>query len=650
MDRPPRLPLAALCHGWLCPAVSWAPHGRTSRPWHLVPAALLLALLAPSVLRADLIVLRNGQELRGRVHSRGEQQVRIELEVGGTVVVDRGDIARTEVDAPAAASEAAAVSPEAMARLEAREKVHVLIEALGSEKEPERLAAERELGAVGRAALPLLRPLLDEGSPPQRLGVLRVLTALGDSAVLPQVRGILSNPKDKPLHLAAAKALADLGGPRMAPELTALLVNTDDDEVAAVCLKALAAMRSPFAAPFVVEAAQRPALRPVVWAALARWGDPVLLPYLLPRLEKAANDETRERLAGWVADLLTPGHVAALSKLLDTYEKDKPVAKLLVAAVQRLHKDYPGASDVALLSATQPEIRKAAHESLKREFRVDRPAQPNAWQTEFQQATRARLLLVPVGRGALATAQELDAALSKALSHPVTVASTAEGLAGTESEPFDARRLLLALDRRQMEDFRSLRVIGVVAAEVSAPGLEHALAPTRPGGSIALSLAPLGRESLPGRATLQRSRALRLALHALARSFDLPACGAAACPSAPVYQARDLDALQPHFCPACAKAFEQAWEAEAEAVAFRYGESAKKLSQLAGKSPDAHAAVACMFERGLDVAGAQREWKACLDLETDKAAQALVQRRIEFLARQAAPVVEPPPKKKGKGG
>jgi hypothetical protein len=57
-----------------------------------------------------------------------------------------------------------------------------------------------------------------------------------------------------------------------------------------------------------------------------------------------------------------------------------------------------------------------------------------------------------------------------------------------------------------------------------------------------------------------------------------------------------------------------------------------------------------MFERALDVAGAQREWKSCLDLEKDKATQALIQRRIEFLARQAAPALEPPPKRKAKGG
>lgn len=596
----------------------------------LAGATVALVFVAQCSLHADLIVLRNGQELRGRARSKGDR-VWIDLDIGGTVVVARGDIARTVVEAPGStAAEDTAISPELLARLEAREKIHVLIETLGAEKEAARLAAERQLVAVGRSALPLLRPALDEGTATQRLHLLRALTAIGDPAILPQARAILSDPKAKALHVQAATALAEIGGPRVAPELTALFVHTKDDELASVCLNALVAMRSAFAAPFVVEALQRPALRATARDAIARWRDPILLPYLLPRLAKASSDASRQRIAGWAVGLFTPGHIAAFSRLIDAHSDKRGMDKILSAGVRRLHREFPVAGDVALLDATQPQVRKVAHESLKKQFRADRQPQRRAWQAEFTQATEPRLLLVPVGRATRTVTRELAAALSKALSHPVEADRSTVPFPGPAGEPRDARRLLLHLDRRQLEDHRSLRVIGVTGLAVTAPGRERALAPTGRHRAVVLSLAGLGK----GR--VRSARATRLALHALARSFGIGPCAAAGCPSGPVYHARDLDAKASRYCPSCARALDQMWDAEGEAARFRYAQAGRKLSRLAGKTAELHAAAAYMFERAVSPAEAQNAWRAYQGMVKNEAILGLIRRRIELLARAAA--------------
>ena len=613
------------------------------RTRHRLARAILTLLLLGHPLHADLIVLRNGQELRGRLRTAGER-MRIDLDVGGTVVVDKGDIARTVVDTErATTAKQPTLSAELLKRLEARESIHVLLERLGAEKEADRLAAERQLAQVGRAALPTLRAALNHGPPARRRHVLRVLTALGDPAVLPAARAILKDPERAPHHADAARALADVGGPAVAPELTALLANSTDDAVADVCLQALVAWRAPFAAPFVIEAAQRPPLRQTAADAVARWGDPILLPYLTPRVAKATSAASQHRLATWIVGLLTPGHVPLLSKLLDEHRDRKTVAKTLADGARRLHKAFPVAGDVALLGATRPEIQKAAHESLKRLLKADHPPRPQAWQADFARVTEPRILVVPVGREPRTTAREVATYLGRVLGHPVEVDATAVPFPGSPAEPRDARRLLRTLDRRQFDDPRSVRVIGVTSLALAVSGQPQALAPTRPGGSIVLSLAHLGKGKR------RADRIGRLALHALAQSFGLHTCGTPRCPSGPVYQPSDLDATQAQWCPACARTVDQLWGAEAEAARFRYAEAGQRLSRRAGKEAAAHAAAAYMYERAHDPEAAQKAWREHFALTKDAAVQALVQRRIQLLARAIPPRPADRPKRKARG-
>ena len=579
---------------------------------------------------ADLIVLRNGQELRGRVRTKGDE-VRIDLDIGGTVTVARGDIARTVAEAPASATAAATLVPaELLERLERRERLHRLLAQLSADKASTRDAAERELAAAGRSALPLLRPALADGTGVELPHLLRILSAIGDPATLPRIRALLRDPKHKGLHVEAARALAEIGGPRVAPELTVLLVNAQDDEVGALCLKALAWMRSPFAAPFVVEALQRPALRASARSAIARWGDPILLPYLRLLLRKAPA-EARPRVAAWVADLITPGHVAFYSALLDAYEDDKDVAKALKTGAQRLHEAFPTIGDVALLSASQVSVRDKAHELLKRRYMASgRPADPRAWKAEAERATAPRILLVAVGTTNRQVLKDLAAALATALSRPVEVGERHRSPAGPADRPRDVRRLHVSLDRRQREDYRSVRVIGVASVDVTAPGRAYALAPTGRGRSVVLSLARLGKTR--GRT----AQAARLALHALAGSLGIGPCSAAGCPSGPVYQASDVAAKGSRYCPACLKALAAAWDSAAVVARFDYAAAAARLSRQAGRSDKGlRAAAACMHERAMSPAAARKEWDAYLALERDEAVKALVERRMALLDQVA---------------
>jgi hypothetical protein len=604
-----------------------APATPPERGFHPSLGFLIALSLLGSFARADLVVLRNGQELRGQVRSQGDQ-VRIELDIGGTVTVARGDIARTVVETPAGTDAGEAeVGTELLARLEERETIHVLIEQLAAETSADRQAAEKRLAAIGRAALPFLRTALDQGTTEQRRHALRLLTTIGDPTALDPIRALLADPQSKDLHVDAATALAGIGGTEAAPELTARLVRADKADVAQVCLKALAADRAPIAAPFILDALQRPALRPAAWAAARRWGDPVLLPYVLARLERARTEEARTRAAAWLADLITPGHVNLLSKLLEKLQDTKPAAKALFAGVQRLHKEFPVAGDVALLEATQLEIRQAAHKALKSQLRTDRPPRPRAWRDDFDRATQPRVLLLPVGKTPRTLVRDLAAALDKALARTVAPGPRPVPFPGEDAPPRDARRLLLLLDRQQLDDNRALRVIGVTSLSVRVPGLSPALAPTQLGGSIVLSLGALE--------DADRRGAVPLALHALARSFGVQPCTRPSCPGAPLYRPEELSSREPRLCSDCAKALSRIWEAEAEAARFRYAEAGRRLERLAGKDPRRLARAAFMYERGLDLQAALKTWATYQELVDDAVLKDLAGRRIGWLETAA---------------
>ena len=604
------------------------------------PRLALLALaaalaLAPRTAPADTVVLRNGQELRGTVRSKGDQ-VHIELAVGGTVVVAKGDVERMTIDEKgrAAAAEEAAVPAALVARLEAREQIHVLVAALASEKGSDRTAAERKLVAAGRAALPMVREALAEGAATQRIHALRALAAVGDPASLPAVRAILDQPKDQPLHVPAAEALADIAGPGADPTLTALLVNAKDGALRLTCLRLLAARRSPFAAPFVAEAVRSADLRATAVKAMGRWLDPVALPYVLPLLD-SASPASRERAATWLAGLITPAHAAALTRLADAYKDDKPVREALGKGVRRLHSDFPVVGDVELLGAPQAAVRTAAFESLKRQFaeivtsrNEDRAKQARFWQTQRANATQARLLVVPVGATPYLRARELAKELERSLA-PLKIPADYDRkpVQGAEG---DGRRVLAALALRQLAEPQAVRVVGVTAAEVRMPGYDYALAPAHPGGPALVSLARLGA----GREQAL-ARARRLALHALARAFGLPPAKDPACPTTAVYEPGDLDAKAPAYSAATRGLLAPLWDAERLAAAFDYRGAGRALARLARdrRSRALSLQAAYMLERALDPTAAIAEWEALQQTEQTPAVAALIGRRIELLGR-----------------
>ena len=601
---------------------------------------------------ADVITLRNGQELRGRVRAKGDQ-MRIELELGGTVVVDKGDIKNVVVEGPTSAmAEASAISPELMKRLEERENLHTLLERLADEKASVRQDAEKQLAQAGRGALPIVRPALSEGPAEWRAALLRILAAIGDPEALPQIAAILQNPKDAALHVGAAAALAEIGGCRSVGTLTELLANSKDEAVRAACLEKLADMQPPFAAPFIAEATKTDALRAAAYSAIGKWEDPVILPYVGLLLDGPAH----ERAAAWVADLITPAHAAAFTKLFEG-AKDK---KTLHAGVVRLHKDFPTVGDVELLAAPQLDIQNAALDALQKIVKDRKSRVPGDWRAERDKATKARLLLVPLGTTGPALIKELADEVALSLKVPVEVdAVKSVPLAAAEGRPADARRALARLDLRGASDFHSVRVIGVASVDVTVPGCDYALAPTRYEGAMVLSLARLG-----GSRDKMIFGARRLLLHGLAKSLGMPACGDALCPTAPIYDAREIDAKSSRYCAACQRAFTAIWDAECEATGFRYKAAGQKLAALAtqAKSKEMAAAAAYQYERALLSGLAMTQWKEYQDLETDAKLNAVVTKRVDLLDRvekwlmtkgltqQPPPPPGPPRKRQPAGG
>jgi len=597
-----------------------------------------LALACPRPLSADTIILRNGQELHGRVTIEGAK-ARVELDVGATLTIDAGEIAKTVVEAPATTvtGDAVAVSPELMARLEAREKTHLLIEQLLEDKEAVRQKAEAELIQQGRQALPMVRSAFASATAVQRRHLLHVLGAVGDPASVPRITELLREPNAKDLHVDAARALADIVGHDAVLLLTDLLVNAKEADLRTECLRALGELRDPFAAPFIVDALRDPALRQAARAALQGWHDPELLPWVLPGLDEGAR-EAQVRAATWAAALITPAHALTFTKILDAYKDNKEVAKALFPGVQHLHKDFGLVGDIELLEAPQTLIKSSALDSLHKATKdKKRGATARDWQAERDAATQPHLVLAPIARVNRALLREIATDLETSLKTPgaalqvkVEVGFKAVALPGPDERRCDGRPLLARLDAERVADPQAVRVIGLTSAELSMPGLDAALAPTRPGGSIAVSIAGLGEVRDD---TVRRAR--RLLLHALARSLDLPPCTDQTCPSSALYAAGDLDAKSSRYCAACKTAFTAAWDAERDVAAYNYGAAAGRFAAIGAraKSAFAHAEAACYYERALQPVAAIEQWKAYQALVTDPALAALITKRTEMLDR-----------------
>jgi len=579
--------------------------------------------------RGDIIILRNGQELRGRVTIEGDK-ARIELDVGATLVVDRGEIARTVVEGPGQGAKegAAEVSARLLKRLEERERIHALLEALLDDDEKVRREAEAELARAGRGALPLVREAFARARGQEKAHLLRVVAALGDVGSAPAVEAILRNPQEKDLHQEAARALVALRGPDAQWALTEVLVSTKDPSLKAQCLGLLGRLRSAYAAPFIVAALGEPTLAQRAHAALAGWRDPVVLPFLLPMLDEGSRD-AREQVARLIADAVTPAHAVALGRLLDLYRGERGVAKALATGVSRLHREFPVVGDVELLGCSQDYLRKRAEEALKRRFRR-RGSSPKDWADERARATAPRVVVVGVGTVGAGLLRELTTGLAASLRSP-EARLRVEVSVGLAVKPVvkasgvcDGPAVLACLARRQETDYHAVRVVGVSAARVWMPGRESAMVATWPGGPVLVSLFGLGesREDV-----LRRGR--RLALHGLARSLWVPVCGDPRCPGGHLYAVGGLDGMSSRFCSECLGRLGAVWAAEAEAAAFRYSSAARRLATAArGGSKGLLAEAAMLCERGLVASAAIERWRA---FEQAGGSAAVVARRIELL-------------------
>jgi len=603
---------------------------------------LFLVGLTGGSSRADIIVLRNGQELRGRVTIEGEK-ARIELDIGATLVIDRGEIARTVVETGRreVGEGAAEVSPTLLKRLEERERIHCLLETLLEDDEKNRDEAEKALCEAGPRALPLVRETFARARGQEKCHLLRVVAALGDVGMAPAIETVLRNPQERALHCEAARALAALLGPRAQWTLTEVLVGSKDPGLRAECVGLLGRMRSAYAAPFIVAALGEEETARRAAAILSDWHDPVLLPFLLPRLDEGTRQE-QERAAELIAGAVTPGHAVALGRLLELYRAERWVAKGLASGVQRLHKEFPVVGDVELLGCGQEYVRKAAEEALRRQF-GRRGSTPQDWTTERARVTAPRIALVPIGTLPASLLRELAAGVAASLRSPdgsfqarVVVGKATEAVLRAPGV-VDGPGMLRKLRREQEADHRAVRVVGVSRAPVWMPGRERALVGSWAGGPVLVSLFALGRDD---EEVIRRGR--RLALHGLARSLWVGACGDSRCPGARFYvasgaagsrgaaaSAATLDAVAPRFCEKCLGQLSAVWAAEAEVAAFRYASAARRLAS-GGGSRGLLARAAELCERGLDVASAMARWRA---FEKAGGSGAVVARRLGLLEK-----------------
>ncbi len=329
------------------------------------PVATVLVLLALSATApADVVLLRNGSRIEGRIVSESDAAVVVASE-GGRVTVSRdqvGSVTRGPVRVPAAPASAAAdggravpgaetapapaaaATPPASARPAPRPPVDVeklrrtiaaKLERVGATEAPTREAFAAELQALGPEAVPLLVEALPQLESVDRLlPAVTAIAAAPTPEVLPALARLAEADEAERRHVAAF-GLGQCGGASCVPVLGRLLLDPADI-VRYSAREALVNLKARHPGPEATRAALRaleegrgPARRECL-LLLAQLDDPAGLDAVEEAAARASGDD-RAGLWKALGSMSDPRVVDFFRRRLR--EEDAPGRRLAVEAV-----------------------------------------------------------------------------------------------------------------------------------------------------------------------------------------------------------------------------------------------------------------------------------------------------------------------------
>lgn len=597
---------------------------------------VLLSALHVAELAADLVYLRNGQVLEGKV-KYGRDKITVVMSTG-TVTVSEGEIDRIEKQKEP--KETVKIDEEWVDDAFAQQqKIEGLIRKLDSPRAADRGSAVAELAKIGKPAVRSLLAALQHGKGATRVAAADALGELRDRSVIPDLIKTLGVP-DESLREAAVRALGRLHDASATPALVQVLQSEAAADVRKAALEAIREIGDPLGMPYLVEALKNSALRSSAASEIRRSGDPSLVPFLLWTLG-SGSASPRSAASRALSNIATFSTVPAL--LRSRNHSDAAVRKSATSDLRdvlRSPKTRVLAYFELLKAGDEPE-QKAAATALarltKQRFGSDR-AKWAEWQRQ-QARKEKKLCLVPFGSfDARALTGSVAPALARQFGCKAQVASPLplpRAAYEADKKRYDAQMLLDNLEEWRAKKPWVASLVGFTDRDLTMPGYESVLSPGRYAGPVLASTFHLrSKEAGAKSGSVAPDKLLRLTRHALAEGLRLGECGDDKCPAGAIFAASDLGTMGTPYCKTCVANAAHSLAADIDIAINELGSAAGHLQAIL-KSGTAHpelvAEIAILQERALAFPQAIAQWQAYVKQSKKADRNALVQRRIELL-------------------
>lgn len=580
-------------------------------------------------MRADVVVLRNGQRIEGAVRIIGDT-VRVTTADNRTVTVKRAEVqtieaGRTKKPAPFK------ITPELRERVELHQRLTALAAAL-RRGGPRAAKAAKELSDAGVDALPFLSTALEDADGRVVSLALRALGAAGGRAAAETLAGRLPGLKPD-LQVAAIEVL---GAPRsLAPAAAVASLLRREDTPQAVRLaavKALGTLRSDLLVPFLVRALGRAETARAAAATLVELDSPSAVAYL-DKLISKGGDPGRHA-ATVLSKIARPEHVDLLLRLKqgDTLAERNAAA----AALARLKEDRAArlATYVRLAVSKNRREANAADAWLRKLTRVE-PKNRREWASWWtkQNEARPRIAVIPLGEVDPAAPRLVRLAVEKGSGFRTAVAPRQQLSRWSRAASpgrYQADALLDQLEQWLRDNPPAVAAIGITAAPVEQHDAGQVIGAFRHGSCGLVSLPGLKAKD---NAQALRARLGRYALHLAARALRVATAEANNCPAAPLYAPGELDRFRNEFS---LKTSDHLKRSVATTVALFAGDLRAALRSLgelqAVTNPRRHAVeMGLVHERALDLRQARRQWAAAKAAPGDPNEAILIEDRIELI-------------------
>jgi HEAT repeat protein len=590
-------------------------------------------LVAAADLRADVVELRNGGRIEGRVRVL-DDKIEVVMPDGRTVTLRRAEVADIRTTGDERPRDVR-ISAALRRRVERHQRLKAYGEMLRTGG-PGALQAARELVRAGPAGLPHLEAAL-KAKDDATVGL--AIRALGSVRARPATAALAERlpTLELQLQVLALGCLGQLRAVHARPAVSALLrAAGTPPAVQKAAVRTLGRLRTDLAVPPLVRALERPVTSGEAADALRALGAPEALPYLDRLVEKGAA--SRRAAAEIASQIARPEHVPLLLRFRE--HDAAAVQRAGRAGLERLKEgraDRVGAY-VALLSSVDKAERRAAAAQLAKLTGRD-AGNAKAWRRWWldQNRGRARIALVPLGpadkaarivAGAVGDATGVQVAVAPA--QPLSRWSRAAA-----STRFRSDALLDQLDDRLRENEHAIIAIGLTTVAVEQPDRGTVMGGWRHGRSGLVSLPALDA----GDADSLRRRLRRYTLHVLARALRIARSDDDACPAGAVFEPVRLDGLSDSYSKHTAELIAHSVNGSVAELAGFPQMAWKELRALDKVAPPFEHALerARLAERAVDLAGARQQWAAALRAAPDAAAKAACQARIDLIDALADP-------------